>query len=67
MAAGVRGDLLQARLGVPGIATLEALDPEFRDLAVSKAPVPPRSDIALVISRGFGRTNAALVIRGGRA
>ena len=52
---------------VPGIATLEALDPEFSDLAVSKAPVPARSDIALVISRGFGATNAALVIRGSRA
>jgi 3-oxoacyl-(acyl-carrier-protein) synthase len=52
---------------VPGIATLETLDPEFSDLAVSKAPMPPRSDIALVISRGFGATNAALVVRAGRA
>ena len=49
------------------IATLESLDPEFSDLAVSKAPVPPRSDIALVISRGFGGTNAALVVQAARA
>jgi 3-oxoacyl-[acyl-carrier-protein] synthase-1 len=51
---------------VPGIATLEMLDPEFPDLAVAKHTTPPRSDIALVISRGFGSTNAALLIRGSR-
>lgn len=51
---------------VPGIATLENLDPAFPQLAASKLVATPRSDIALVISRGFGSTNAALLIRGSR-
>ncbi len=51
---------------VPGIASLEMLDPEFPDLAVSRTPAKPRSDIALVLSRGFGGTDAALLLRGYR-
>ncbi|MGH6623967.1 MAG: beta-ketoacyl-[acyl-carrier-protein] synthase family protein, partial [Burkholderiaceae bacterium] len=52
---------------VPGIATLEQLDPEFSDLNVSHEAAQPRSDVALIISRGFAGTNAALVVRAPRA
>jgi 3-oxoacyl-[acyl-carrier-protein] synthase-1 len=48
---------------VPGIATLERLDPACAGLPVSASPQVPRSDVALVLSRGFGGTNAALAIR----
>jgi len=48
---------------VPGVATLRALDPDFRDLPVSASPQPPRSDVGLILSRGFGGINAALLIR----
>jgi 3-oxoacyl-[acyl-carrier-protein] synthase-1 len=48
---------------VPGIATLERVDPECAGLPVSAAAQAPRSDVALVLSRGFGGTNAALAIR----
>jgi 3-oxoacyl-[acyl-carrier-protein] synthase-1 len=48
---------------VPGIANLRQLDPDCAGLPVSAAPQRPRSDVALVLSRGFGGTNAALLIR----
>lgn len=48
---------------VPGIATLDTLDAKFADLPVSKEDCPPRSDVAMVVSRGFGGINAAVVIR----
>jgi 3-oxoacyl-[acyl-carrier-protein] synthase-1 len=48
---------------VPGIANLRKLDPDCAGLPVSAAPQHPRSDVALVLSRGFGGTNAALLIR----
>jgi 3-oxoacyl-[acyl-carrier-protein] synthase I len=48
---------------IPGIATFSELDPACAGLPVSSAPSTPRSDIALVISRGFGGTNAALLVR----
>ena len=48
---------------VPGITTLGSLDPQCAGLAVSASPQAPRSDVALVISRGFGGTNAALLVR----
>ena len=48
---------------VPGIATLECLDPQLAPLPVSAAPQPPRSDIALVLSRGFAGMNVALLVR----
>jgi 3-oxoacyl-[acyl-carrier-protein] synthase I len=48
---------------VPGIATLEYLDPELAPLPVSREPQCPRSDIALVLNRGFGGMNVALVVR----
>jgi 3-oxoacyl-[acyl-carrier-protein] synthase-1 len=53
---------LQARI-VPGIPTLRELDPACAGLTVSASPSTPRSDVALVISRGFGGTDAALLVR----
>ena len=49
---------------VPGIATLRRLDPACAELPVSARPQTPRSDVGLVLSRGFGGTNAALLVRG---
>jgi len=48
---------------VPGVATLRELDPDLGDLPVSARPQAPRSDVALVLNRGFGGTNTALVLR----
>ena len=47
----------------PGIATLADLDPECAGLRVSAKPQSPRSDIALILCRGFAGTNAALLVR----
>jgi 3-oxoacyl-(acyl-carrier-protein) synthase len=48
---------------VPGIATLQEIDPAFADLPVSAERRAPRSPLALVLSRGFGGTNAALIVK----
>lgn len=48
---------------VPGIGTLAELDSDCADLPVSALPQTPRSDIALILSRGFAATNAALLVR----
>jgi 3-oxoacyl-[acyl-carrier-protein] synthase-1 len=48
---------------VPGIATLQELDPACGPLNASRAHSTPRSDIALLLSRGFGGTNAACLLR----
>lgn len=48
---------------VPGIATLTDLDPDCSGIGASAEPQEPRSDIALVLSRGFAGTNAALLVR----
>jgi 3-oxoacyl-[acyl-carrier-protein] synthase-1 len=50
----------------PGIATLRELDEVLTDLNVSATPCTPRSDVALVLSRGFGGINAALLVRAAR-
>ncbi|MEI8042400.1 MAG: beta-ketoacyl synthase N-terminal-like domain-containing protein [Verrucomicrobiota bacterium] len=50
---------------VPGIATLECLDPQLAPLPVSREPQEPRSNIAVVLNRGFGGMNVALVVRAG--
>jgi 3-oxoacyl-[acyl-carrier-protein] synthase-1 len=56
--------LLALRHGVvPGVATLHEPDPDLGSLPVSKLPQAPRSDVALVLNRGFGGTNTALVFR----
>jgi 3-oxoacyl-[acyl-carrier-protein] synthase-1 len=49
---------------VPGVATLRALDPACAGVKVSAAAQVPASGIALVLSRGFGGNDAALVVRG---
>jgi len=48
---------------VPGIPALNQLDPEFGSFPVSRAPQKPLSDAALVLCRGFGGMNVALVVR----
>ncbi len=48
---------------VPGVATLARLDDECAGLPVSAAPQLPRSDVALILSRGFAGTDAALLVR----
>jgi 3-oxoacyl-[acyl-carrier-protein] synthase-1 len=53
---------LRART-VPGIANLQQLDPECAGLPVAASAQSPRSDVALVLARGFGGTNAALLLR----
>jgi 3-oxoacyl-[acyl-carrier-protein] synthase-1 len=53
---------LRART-VPGIANLQRLDPECAGLSVATNAQSPASDVALVLARGFGGTNAALLLR----
>jgi len=48
---------------VPGIATLKTVDPDLGALSVSAHPQKPRSDIGLVLCRGFGGMNVAVVVR----
>jgi 3-oxoacyl-[acyl-carrier-protein] synthase-1 len=50
---------------VPGIATLNELDPALAPLPVAANPQQPRSDLALICSRGFGGMNVALLVRAG--
>jgi 3-oxoacyl-[acyl-carrier-protein] synthase-1 len=50
---------------IPGIATLNAVDPEFAPFPISSQPQAPRSNIALIICRGFGGMNVALLVRAG--
>ena len=52
---------------VPGIATLVRLDPACAGLPVSRTAQVPRSDVALVLCRGFAGTDAALLVRAIRA
>ena len=49
---------------VPGIATLKEVDPEIAPFPVASTPQQPRSNIALVLCRGFGGMNVALLVRG---
>jgi 3-oxoacyl-[acyl-carrier-protein] synthase-1 len=48
---------------VPGVATMRRLDPALAPVPVSPKPQTPRSDIGLVLSRGFGGINVALLVR----
>lgn len=48
---------------VPGVANLRDLDPEWAGLPVSAVAQAPKSGVVLAVSRGFGGTNAALVLR----
>lgn len=51
------------RVIVPGIATLDMLDPACTGLRAGKASQQPTSDIVLVVCRGFASTNAAILCR----
>lgn len=53
---------LKARV-VPGIQPLENIDPACAGLPLSAQAQTPRSDVALVLCRGFASTNAALLVR----
>jgi 3-oxoacyl-[acyl-carrier-protein] synthase-1 len=48
---------------VPGIATFEAADEACARIPVSRKDQQPRSDVALVLCRGFAATDAALIVR----
>ncbi len=48
---------------VPGTAALETLDPQCAGVKVSHSAQTPRSDVALIVCRGFGGTDAALIVR----
>ncbi|MEO6749828.1 MAG: beta-ketoacyl synthase N-terminal-like domain-containing protein, partial [Casimicrobiaceae bacterium] len=48
---------------VPGLAPLAALDDACAGLNVSRDATVPRTKIGLVLSRGFGSTNTALLVR----
>jgi 3-oxoacyl-[acyl-carrier-protein] synthase-1 len=48
---------------VPGIATYAVADPGCAGVPVSSKPQSPRSDVALILCRGFAGTNAALLLR----
>ena len=48
---------------VPGIATFEAADDVCARIPVSRKDQVPRSDVALVLCRGFAATDAALIVR----
>jgi 3-oxoacyl-[acyl-carrier-protein] synthase I len=49
---------------VPGVATLATLDPDCGDLPISANAQVPRSNVAMVLCRGFASTDAALIVRG---
>lgn len=56
-----------ARRGVvPGIATLDALDPACAGVSARKSAQEPTSDVVLVLCRGFASTNAAVLLRAAR-
>jgi len=48
---------------VPGIRPLETIDPDCAGLPLSAQHQTPRSDVALILCRGFAATNAALLVR----
>ena len=48
---------------VPGVATLDSLSPDLAPFPLSSTQQKPRSDIALVLCRGFGGMNVALIVR----
>jgi 3-oxoacyl-[acyl-carrier-protein] synthase-1 len=55
-------EALRART-VPGIANLQQVAPQCAGLPVASEAQQARSDVALLLARGFGGTNAALVLR----
>ena len=56
--------LVALRRGVvPGVATLRQRDPDLGNLPVSVGPQAPRGDVALVLNRGFGGSNTAILLQ----
>jgi 3-oxoacyl-[acyl-carrier-protein] synthase-1 len=52
---------------VPGIPTLRTLDAALAPFPVSPHPQKPRSEVALIICRGFAGMNVALLVKAARA
>lgn len=48
---------------IPGVTTWEAADPACAGARVAREAQAPRSDVALILCRGFAGTNAALLLR----
>ena len=48
---------------VPAIATLKNIDKSLEDLPIAKAHMEPVANTALILSRGFGGQNCALIVR----
>ncbi len=48
---------------IPGIPSLREVDPLIQPLPVSRTAAIPRSEVALLICRGFGGMNVALIVR----
>jgi 3-oxoacyl-[acyl-carrier-protein] synthase-1 len=48
---------------VPGIPALQKVDPDLAPFPVSANAQKPRGDSALVLCRGFGGMNVALLVR----
>ncbi|MEP7181323.1 MAG: beta-ketoacyl synthase N-terminal-like domain-containing protein [Betaproteobacteria bacterium] len=48
---------------VPGIAPLAVVDPDCAGMPLSATAQVPRSDVALILCRGFASTDAALLVR----
>jgi 3-oxoacyl-[acyl-carrier-protein] synthase-1 len=51
---------------VPGVATWEVADPACAGVRVAREPQAAKSDVALILCRGFAGTNAALLLRAAR-
>lgn len=51
---------------VPAIFPLETIDRSLQDLPIAQFPMEPITNTALIISRGFGGQNTALIIRANR-
>ena len=51
---------------VPAIATLKTIDQSLEDLPIAKSHMEPIDDTALILARGFGGQNCALIVRATR-
>ena len=51
---------------VPAIATLKSIDQSLEDLPIAKSHMEPSNDTALILARGFGGQNCALIVRATR-
>ena len=48
---------------VPAIPNIKRIDSYFEDLPITTTSTQPTSDIALILSRGFGGQNSALIVK----